>query len=138
MKPFVHHIDGKAAFLSLENARWQITSADLAVQPFAGAIADLGTAPSRCTYSTNVAIEVRHAHFETVCHRELVGIHEQFVGKRGANFKKLKATELVGVLHLRQQSHASNQQVRRYSVQEPDRREIMRLCFVAGNKENTS
>ena len=54
-KPFVHHVDGEAALLSLEDARRQITSRT----PAGAAICDvplriLKLAPSRWTYSTTV------------------------------------------------------------------------------------
>ena len=34
---------------------------------------------------------------------KLVRVHEQFVGQRRADFKKLKAAEFIGMLHLRPQ-----------------------------------
>src|SRR4029077_17600115 len=97
------HIGGEAAFLTFENAWREITLADSPVKPLAGSAADFKACAQPLDVFHHGAIQVRYAHFEAVRHGEFVRVHEQFIRKRGADFKKLKSTKLVGVLHLRQQ-----------------------------------
>src|SRR6266481_5472816 len=103
MKPFVHYIGGEAALLSLKNSRRKVTLAYPTVQPFASSIADFKFRAEALYVLHHRPTQVGHANFETMRHGELVGIHEQFIGKRRADFKKLKASKLIGILHLRQQ-----------------------------------
>src|SRR6266480_4455062 len=102
MKPLVHYIGGEAALLSLKNSRRKVTLAYLTVQPFASSIADFQIGAEALHVLYHRPIQVGNAHFETRRHGELVGIHEQFIGERRTDFKKLKAAKLIGILHLRQ------------------------------------
>src|SRR6266513_6443877 len=103
MKPLVHYIGGKATFLSLKNSRRKVTLTYLTVQPFARSIADFKIRAEPLHVLYHRPIQVGHANFETMRHGELVGIHAQLIGERRADFKKLKAAKLIGILHLRQQ-----------------------------------
>ena len=49
------------------------------------------------------AIEIRHPHFQAMGHRQLVAEHQQFVWQRGPDLQVLETSELVQVLHFRQQ-----------------------------------
>src|SRR6266478_136568 len=47
----------------------------------------------------DLLVQIRHPDFETVCHRELVRIHEEFVWKSRSHFNKLEATKFVRLRH---------------------------------------
>ena len=66
----------------------------------AGRSRTLNLAGSRCGELDDLAVEVRHAHLQAVRHRQLVGVHQQFVGQRRADLEHLEAAELVGAVHL--------------------------------------
>src|SRR5205823_10312569 len=102
-KPGVHHIDGKAALLSLEDPLWQITLTNLPVKPFPSVTTNFEIAAESLDILNHRPIQIGHSQFKTVRHGEFIGVHKQFIGKRGADLQQLKSTELVSVLHLRQE-----------------------------------
>src|SRR6266576_5950966 len=100
MEPVVHDVYGKTAFLSLQDTRRQVTFANSAVQPFLTAITNFESCAKPLDVLYHRPIQVWNADFETVCHGELVRVHEKLVRQRGANFKKLKTTQFICVRHL--------------------------------------
>ena len=83
--------------------RRQVTFAHPAVEPLSTAITNLES----CTEPLHVlhyrAIQIWDTDFKAMGHGELVRVHEQFIGQGGADFEKLKASKLIGMLYLRQQ-----------------------------------
>ena len=69
------------------------------MQPFPGTISYLKIRRQALRILNNFLIYVRDAKLQTVSHGELVGVHEEFVGKRGPNFEELKSAQLVGIRH---------------------------------------
>src|SRR5437764_1261895 len=65
-KPGVHHIDGKAALLSLEDARRQIALANLAVQPFPCIAPNLQIGPESLDVFNDRSIQIGHSQFKAV------------------------------------------------------------------------
>ena len=104
MEPLINYIHTKAALLSLKNAPRQIIPANLPLQPFSSAVAHFEVSAKPLDVFHHRAIQIRHADLETVSHGQLIRIHEQFVGKRRADLKKLKPAEFVCVFQLRRQS----------------------------------
>ncbi len=86
-------------FFRVEDRARQERLADLSMQPFAPTSADLesGRQPFRELY--HFLVEVRHADLESVRHREFVGVHEELIRQRGADFQYLERAEFVAALH---------------------------------------
>ena len=66
-----------------------------------GAIAHLESGVQPLDVLHDGPVQVGDPDFEAVRHRELVGVHEQLVGKRGTDLQELESAQLVSVLHLR-------------------------------------
>src|SRR5882724_12991009 len=103
IEPVVHDVDREAAFFAQQNLRRKKFETHATVQPFADAGADfvIGVQPLRVF--DDIAVQIRHTRFKAVRHRKFVGIYEQFVRQRRADFQKLKAAEFVRLFQLRKQ-----------------------------------
>ena len=68
MEPFVDYIHSKTAFLAFENACGQVALADLAMQPFAGAVANFEVGAESLNVFHHRAIEVGHSGLQAMGH----------------------------------------------------------------------
>src|SRR5437762_2253684 len=99
MKPSVHDVHGKAAFLAPKNLWWQELATNPAMEPLASAVTDFeaGVEPLNVFHSR--PIEIGDPNFQAVGHGKLVGKHKELVRQRGTDFKMLKTAELIEALH---------------------------------------
>src|SRR5207247_2724574 len=82
LEPAIDHIHAKAALFALENFARQKCTGDAAMEPFATAVADLEAGSESLHILHHLSVEIGHAYLEAVRHGQLVGVHEELVGKR--------------------------------------------------------
>ena len=98
-EPFVHDICSEAALFAPENRSRQEGFADFAVQPFASTITYLEACGKSFCVFDDFLIQIGHAHFEAVRHRELIAVHQQFIRQGRTQLDELKASQFVGFGH---------------------------------------
>src|SRR2546427_7559791 len=69
------------------------------MQPLPSTIPDLEVSRQPFDILDDLFIKVRDAQFETMSHRQLIRIHEEFIGERGAHLHKLEASKLIRLRH---------------------------------------
>src|SRR5260370_40301095 len=103
MEPVIDDVDSETAFFPFQDLRLEEALTDATMQPHASAMSNFKFSFQSLSVLDDRSIQIWNSNFETVSHGKLVSEHQQFVWKRGPNFKKLKAAQLVGQLYLRQQ-----------------------------------
>jgi hypothetical protein len=74
-KPIINNVDGEATLLSAKDLRRQEPLADLSMNPFSTAVADLERRIKAFNEFHYFFVQVRNTDFQTVRHREFVGVH---------------------------------------------------------------
>ena len=102
MEPLIDDIHGESPLLTFEKSGWQEALAHFPVQPFTTSAADFHAHVQTFGELHDSPIQIRHAHFQAMRHRELVSEHQQFVRQRGSDFEVLEAAEFVQILRFPQ------------------------------------
>jgi hypothetical protein len=98
-EPIVNYIASKPAFWPFQKRAREIGLAHLAMQPLLGAIPHFEIRRQSFYIFDDLLIQVRDAKFETMSHRELICIHEEFVRESGSQLQKLETSKLVRLRH---------------------------------------
>ena len=69
------------------------------MQPFAGAVSDFKIRRQAFYVFDDFFVDEGDAEFKAVGHGKFVRVHQQFVGKSGADLQELEPTQLICVGH---------------------------------------
>src|SRR5438128_4576958 len=95
-EPIIHNIYCKTALLSLQYLSGKEGSTNSAVQPLPRAVSHLKIGGQFLNVLHDFLVQIRHSNFQAVGHRQLIGIHQEFVRKSGSQFQKLETTKFIG------------------------------------------
>lgn len=79
-EPLVDDVHSESAFFSPDDFGGEVRSAQHPMKPLGGAIPYFHPCGKAFREFNDFTVEIRHPDFEAMRHRELVGIHKEFVG----------------------------------------------------------
>src|SRR2546426_6559812 len=79
--------------------RRQEVPAHTPMQPFSNPSPHLEVSVQALNILNNFPVQIRNPNFKGMRHRELVSVHQEFVGKSGTDLEELHSSKLVGLFH---------------------------------------
>src|SRR5262245_40591137 len=90
LEQVIYDVDRKSPVRPFQNRQARKCSTNLPVQPFARAVPHFYIRWQSLNIFYDLFVDKRHTKFDTMGHREFVGIHEKFVWECGSHLQELE------------------------------------------------